>query len=110
MPQLHSKAQEHIYLDILKWKQQDIITNYKNTTILMGADLQATHAKENMRLYYLPLNYFCETTGLTQVTPKDTYTFIPAITRIDHWPPATTNHAILHATQHNYNSTHPGVR
>ena len=28
MPQLHTKAQEQIYLDILKWVQQYIIHNY----------------------------------------------------------------------------------
>ena len=84
MPQLHTKAQELIYLDILKWVQQDIITSYKDTTILMVGDLQASPEKENEMSYYPPLNRFCETTGRTQVTPKDTYTFIPAKTHIEH--------------------------
>ncbi len=78
MPQLHTKAQEQNYLDILKWIQQDILTTYKDMTILMGGDLQATPEKKNERSYYPPLSHFCETSGLTQVTPKDTYTFIPA--------------------------------
>jgi hypothetical protein len=50
----------------------------------MGGDLQATLAKKNPRSYYSPLKNFCETTGLTQVNPKGTYTFIPAKTHIDH--------------------------
>jgi hypothetical protein len=84
MPKLPTKAQEIIYLDILKGVKQDIITKHKDTTMLMGGDLQATHAKENVRSYYPPLNQLCKTTGLTQVNPKDTYTFIPAKTHIDH--------------------------
>jgi len=84
MPQLHKKTQEQIYLDILKRVKQDILHKYKDTTILMGGYLQATPAQENERSYYPPLNRFCETTSLTQLTPKDAYTFIPAKTHIDH--------------------------
>ncbi len=51
----------------------------------MGGDLQATPTKEDKRSYYPPLNQLCETTRLTQVNPKGTYTFIPAKTHIDHW-------------------------
>ncbi len=51
----------------------------------MGGYLQAISARENERSHYPPLTYFCNTTGLTQLTPKDTYTFIPAKTHIDYW-------------------------
>jgi hypothetical protein len=78
MPQLHTKAQELIYLDILKWVQQDIIQTNKDTIIHMGGDLQATPAQEDERSHYPPLARFCDTTGLTHLKPKDTYTYIPA--------------------------------
>jgi len=39
MTQLHTKAPQLFFLDILKWVQQDIITNYKDTSILMGGNL-----------------------------------------------------------------------
>jgi len=84
MPQLHTKAQELIYLDILKWVHQDIVHKNKDRTILVGGDLRVTSAQENKRSYYPPLNRFCETTSLTQLTPKDTYTFIPVKTHLDH--------------------------
>ena len=85
MPQLHTKAQELIYLDILKWFQQDIIQNHKDTIILMSRDLQATSSQENERLHYPPITHFCDTTAFAHITPKDTFTYIPAKTRIDHW-------------------------
>jgi hypothetical protein len=85
MPQLHTKPQEQTYLDIPQWVNRDIITKYKDTTILMGGDLQATPSKEDVSSYYPPLNHFCETTVLTQVNPMGTYTFIPAKTHMDHW-------------------------
>ena len=50
----------------------------------MGGDLQATPAQENERSHYPPLTRFCDNTGLTHLTSKDTYTYIPAKTRIDH--------------------------
>ncbi len=104
MPQIHTKAQEILYLDILKWVQQDIVQKYKDMTILVGGNLQATPAQEKDRSYYPPLDRFCETTCLRQLTPSDTYTFIPAKTHIDHWilqqPPA-----IQHYTPHNTNMT-----
>ena len=78
MPQLHRKAQELLYLDILKWVQQDKIQNNRDTTILMGGDLQATPALENEISHYPPLTRFCDTTGFTHLNPKDTYTYIPA--------------------------------
>jgi hypothetical protein len=86
MPQLHTKAQEHIYLDIPKWVEQYIIQTNKDTTILMGGDLQATSSQEaDERSHYPPLTRFCITTGLTHLNPKDTYTYIPAGTHIDQW-------------------------
>ena len=51
MPQLHTKAQEQIYLDILKRVQQDIISNYKDIAIITGGDLQATPEKEYEKSY-----------------------------------------------------------
>jgi hypothetical protein len=85
MPQLHTKAQELIYLDILKWVQQDIIQNHKDTIILMGEDLQATPAQKNGRSHYPPLTHLCDTTGLTHLNPDDTYTYGLAKTHLDHW-------------------------
>jgi hypothetical protein len=85
MPQLHTKAQEHIYLDILKWIEQHILQTNKDTIILMGGDLQASPAQEDERSHYPPLTRFCDTTGLTHLNPRDTYTYIPARTHIDHW-------------------------
>jgi hypothetical protein len=85
MPQFHTKAQEHIYLDILKWVEQYIIQTNKDTTILMEGDLQATSAKEDERSHYPPLTRLCDITGLTHLNPKDTYTYIPARTHVDHW-------------------------
>ena len=58
----------------------------------MGVDLQATPATENVRSYYPPLNHLCETTGLTQVAPKDKCTFIPTKTHIDQTTRSSGNH------------------
>jgi len=77
----------------------------------MGVDLQATPAKENVRSYYPPLNQFCETSGLTEVTPTDTYTFIPAKTHIDHWllrQLLTTQHYTPHNIKVTTNTTEYG--
>ena len=66
----------------------------------MGGDLQATPAQEDERSHYPPLTRFCDTTGLTHLNPKDTYTYIPAKTHLDHWllrQPTDT----LHYTPHN---------
>jgi hypothetical protein len=48
MPQLHTKAQELIYLDILKWVQHDILQNHKDTIILMGKTFKP-HPHKRMR-------------------------------------------------------------
>jgi len=99
MPQLHTKEQKLIYLDILKWVQQNIIQNNKDTIILVGGDFQATPAYENERSHYPPLARICNTTGLTHLTPKDTYTYIPTEPHIDHWllrQPTDTQHYTPH--------------
>jgi hypothetical protein len=85
MPQLHTKAQELLYLDILKWVEQHIIQTNKDTIILMGGDLQASPTKEDDRSHYLPLTRFCDATGLAHLNPKNTYTYMPARTHTDHW-------------------------
>ena len=67
----------------------------------MGGDLQATPAQENERSHYPPLTHFCDTTSLTHLTPKDTYTYIPFQTHIDHWllrQPIHTHHYTPHNT------------
>ena len=81
MPQLRTKAQELLCLDILKWVHQDIIQNHKNTIILMGGELQAPPAQKNERSHYLPLTHFCDSTGLTHLNPDNIYTYITAKTR-----------------------------
>jgi len=73
----------------------------------MGGDHQATPAQENERSYYLPLTHFYDTTGLTLLIPKDTYTYIPAKTHIDYWllrQSIATHHYMTHNTKI---STHP---
>ena len=70
----------------------------------MGGDLQATPAQKDERSHYSPFTRFCNTTGLTHLNPKDTYTFIPARTHIDHWllQQPTDTHPY---TPHNTNRT-----
>jgi len=70
-------------------------------TILMGGDLQATPENMNKRSYFPALHHFCETIGLTQVTPEDTYTFISTNSHIDHWllrQPTTAQRNMPHNT------------
>ncbi len=57
---------------------------YKDMTIPMGGDFQATPQKDDERSYYPPLNQFCKKTCLSHIT-KDIYTIIPAKTHLDHW-------------------------
>jgi hypothetical protein len=79
-----------------------MIQNHKDMIILMGGDLQAAPAQANERSHYPPLTHFCDTTGLTHLTPKNTYTFIPAKTHIDHWllrHPIATQHYMSHNTK-----------
>ncbi len=106
MPQLHTKAQEIIYFDILKWVQLDIIQNNKDTIILMGGDFQGTPAQENERLHYPPLTHFCHTTTLTHLTRKDIYTYLPAKSHIDHWLLKQPKDILHYTAQHTTITTH----
>ena len=42
MPQLHTKSQETLYIEILKWIQTDIVSEYPLVTALLDGDSQAT--------------------------------------------------------------------
>jgi hypothetical protein len=95
MPQLHTKAKETIYTEILTWIHTEIITIFPTVTTLMGGDLQATPSKGDERSYHAPLHHFCTESGLQLITPCDIDTYIPARTSIDHWllrQPNTTTH------------------
>jgi len=95
MPRLHTKAQELIFLHILKWVKQDIITKYKDTTILMGGDLQATPAKKNVRSYYPPRTDSARPPGLHKSSPMTHTPSSQQKTHIDPWllrQPLTTQH------------------
>jgi len=85
MPQLHNKAQEKLYLDILTWVQQEIIPKHKHKIILMGGDFQATPEPGNERSHHPTLTTFCKNTDFTHLTPHHLYTYMPAKTHIDHW-------------------------
>jgi hypothetical protein len=104
MPQLHTKAQEQIYQDILKWVENNIIQTNKDTTILMGGDFQASPAERDDRSHYPPLTRFCDSTGLIHLNPSHTYTYIPARTHIDHWLILQPTHSQPY-TPHNTNIT-----
>jgi hypothetical protein len=60
MPQLHTKAKDTIYTEILTWINTEIITKFPMVTTLMGGDLQATPTEEDIRSYHAPLNQFCK--------------------------------------------------
>ena len=85
MPQLHTKAKDTIYTEILTWLHTEIITTFPTVTTLIGGDLQATPTKGDERSCHAPLNQFCKESGLKHVTPKDIHPYIPAKTPIDHW-------------------------
>jgi hypothetical protein len=42
MPQLHTKAKDTIYTEILTWIKKEIISKFPTVTTLMNGDLQAT--------------------------------------------------------------------
>jgi hypothetical protein len=84
MPQLHTKSQETLYIEILKWIHTDIISKYPLVINPVGGDFQATPWEGDARSYYAPLKQLRDESGLKHTTPKDTHTFIPAKTTIDH--------------------------
>jgi hypothetical protein len=95
MPQLHTKAKDTIYTEILTWIHTDIISEFHTVTTLMAGDLQATPTEGDERSYHAPLNHFCKELGLKHLTPSDIYTYILAKSSIDHWllrHPNTTTH------------------
>jgi hypothetical protein len=51
----------------------------------VGGDLKATPHKDDARSHYPSLSQFCENTGLTHITLKDIYIFIPSKTNMDLW-------------------------
>ncbi len=59
MPQLHTKAKDTIYTEILTWIHTEIITKFPTVTTLMGGDLQATPSKGDERSYHAQLHHFC---------------------------------------------------
>jgi len=59
MSQLHNKAKDTIYTDILTWIHKEIISKFPMVTTLMGGDLQATPTEEDERSYHAQLNQFC---------------------------------------------------
>jgi hypothetical protein len=95
MPQLHTKAKDTIYTEILAWINTEIISKFPTVTTLMGGDLQATPTEKYQRSYHAPLHQFCKDAGLQHITPSDMHTYIPAQTSLDHWllrQPNTTTH------------------
>ncbi len=60
MPQLHTKAKDTIYTEILTWINTEIRTKFPTVTTLMGRDLQATPTEKDERSYHAPLNHFCK--------------------------------------------------
>jgi len=107
MPQLHTKAQDTIYTEILTWIHTEIIAKFPTVTTLMSGDLQAPPAKEDERSYHAPINQFCQESGLEHITPKAIHTYIPAKSSKDHWlwrqPTTTTHYTNMHTkiTTHN---------
>jgi len=75
MPQIHTKAKDTTYTEILKLIHTEIIFKFPMVTPLMGGDLQATPTKENKRPYHAPLKQFCKELGLIHISPV-TYTHI----------------------------------
>ena len=71
-------------------------------TILVGGDLQATPNEEDERSHYTTLSQFCLESGQKHITPKDTHTYIPTKTSMDHWllrqPTKTTHYTNLKTT------------
>jgi len=100
MPQLHTKAKDTIYTEILTWIHTEIMSKFPMVTTLMGGDLQATPTEEDERSYHAPLNQFCKESGLTRITPSDIHTYIPAKTPIEHWLMRQT-HTTTHYTKIN---------
>jgi hypothetical protein len=49
MPQLHTKAQDTIYTEILTWIHTEITSKFPTMTTLMGGDLQATPTERDKR-------------------------------------------------------------
>jgi hypothetical protein len=96
MTQLHTKAKDTIYTEILTWIHTEIITKIPTVTTLMGGDLKALPTKGDERSYHAPPNQFCKELRLKHGTPnKDIHTYIPAKTPIDHWllrQPNTATH------------------
>jgi hypothetical protein len=84
MPQLHTKAQDTLYTEILTWIHTKIISKYPTVITLMGGDLQATPTKGDERSYYAPINQFYQESGLKHTNLKGIHTYIPAKTAIDH--------------------------
>ena len=95
MPQHRTKAQDTIHAKILTWIHTEIIYKFPTVTTLMGGNLQVTPNEEDERSYNATLSQFCQESGLKHITPKDTHTYIPAQTSLDHWllrQPTTTTH------------------
>ena len=47
LPQLHTKAKDRIYTEILTWIHAEITFKFPTVTILMGGDFQATPTEED---------------------------------------------------------------
>jgi len=78
MPQFHTKAQDITYTEVLTWIHTEMSSEFPTVTTLMGGDLQANPTEGDKRSYYAPINRFYQESGLKHITPKDTYTYIPA--------------------------------
>jgi hypothetical protein len=92
MPQLHTKAKDTIYTEILTWIHTKIITKFSTVTTLMDGDLQATPSKEDERSYQ-PTHIH---------TSKNTHrSLAPETTKYNH---------TLYEHKHNDHHPHPGIR
>jgi hypothetical protein len=78
MPQIHTKAKDTIYTEILTWIKTEIISKFPTMTTIMGGDLQATPIEKAQRSYHAPLHHFCKESRLQHITPSDIHTCVPA--------------------------------
>ena len=56
MPQLHTKAKDTIFTEIITWINTEIRSKFPTVSTLMGGDLQATPTEKNQRSYHAPLD------------------------------------------------------
>ena len=84
LPQHQSKLETQTYQDTLYWLHTMLTTEYPNTPVLLGGDLQATPSPHHDS-FYKPLADLLTCTLLTHLGDPLTPTYTPTNSPLDHW-------------------------